>query len=306
MNNGKRFAIRIAALMLCLMTVSASLSSCGFFADSYLENNAWTEGKVTTKSENTRAETTATEEETEVEIIESPETTKTPDTTKAPETTKEPETTSAPETTLSPEQLDNIPDDVQKNVYLSHMNSGRCEMLIGKVNLTVIMVSDDVSVWNEAAIGELSSSLKLQEKQIEELAASYGKVLDITFSFLGSKIAGDAAAGGFINEFARPGGDEGTRLIAGKGDFCPDLFDIGDLFPELGTDLVISGHHDRRNTEITGNGGGHSAFAQVKFTVVDLPPGVGNDGTGCCAHGVHPDLEHTVDGFVKERHPLLA
>lgn len=207
MNNGKRFAIRIAALMLCLMTVSASLSSCGFFADSYLENNAWTEGKVATKSENTRAETTATEEETIVEIIESPETTKTPDTTKAPETTKEPETTSAPETTLSPEQLDNIPDDVQENVYLSHMNSGRCEMLIGKVNLTVIMVSDDVSVWNEAAIGELSSSLKLQEKQIEELAASYGKVLDITFSFLGSKIAGDAAAGehstDWINEAAK-------------------------------------------------------------------------------------------------------
>jgi fused signal recognition particle receptor len=39
MDNGKKFSLRMAALMLCLFTVSAALSSCGFFADSYLENN---------------------------------------------------------------------------------------------------------------------------------------------------------------------------------------------------------------------------------------------------------------------------
>ena len=169
MNNGKRFALRIAALMLCLFTVSASLSSCGFFADSYLENNSWTEKNVQTKAEKTRAEATTGEEEPTPEVPEEETTAKpAPETTSSPATTAKPETTSAPETTLSPEQLDNIPDDVQTNVYLSYKNGGRCAELVGKVNLTVFMVSDDVSVWKDADISELSASLKVQEKQIEE------------------------------------------------------------------------------------------------------------------------------------------
>lgn len=208
MDNGKRFALRMAALMLCLLTVSAALSSCGFFADSYLENNTGiavkTQGKSEPPSPETTVElipeTTLWEDTTELpETEKTPETTKDPATT-APETTKAPETT-VPETTLSPEQLDNIPDDVQHHVYLTHKNTGRCEELIGKVSITVVMVSDEVSVWNDAALNALSASLSSQEKDIEKLAATYGKDLDITFSYLGAKVAGDAAAGDYSEDW---------------------------------------------------------------------------------------------------------
>ena len=208
MDNGKRFALRMAALMLCLFTVSAALSSCGFFADSYLASNTGIAAKTQGKSENPSPETTVelipettlwegTTELTETE--KAPETTKAPATT-APETTKAPDTTT-PETTLSPEQLDNIPDDVQHHVYLTHKNTGRCEELIGKVSITVVMVSDDVSVWNDAALNALSSSLSSQEKDIEKLAETYGKKLDITFSYLGAKVAGNAAAGDYSEDW---------------------------------------------------------------------------------------------------------
>lgn len=209
MNNGKKFALRITALMLCLCTVSAVLSSCGFFADSYLENNTGIAVKTekgpektspVTTEEDIIPGTTKWDETTNTpETADLPETTKTPETTKAPETTKVSETTKTPETTLSPEQLDNIPDDVQTHVYLEYKNSGRCAELIGNVTVTVVLVNDDVSAWNDKALSELSSSLSSQEKDIEKLAASYGKNLDLTFSYMSSKISGDAAAGDYFN-----------------------------------------------------------------------------------------------------------
>ncbi len=200
MDNRKRFALRMAALLVCLLVFSASLSSCGFFADSYLEKNSWTEEKTQTKAEKTLADVTSEEQEPTSEEITEPETVQSPDTT-APVTVANPATTAAPETTVAPEDLDNIPNDVQNNVYLSYKNGGRCAELIGEVNITVFMVSDDVSTWNESAINKLSSSLTLQEKQIEEMAASYGKRLNITYNYLGSKISGDAAAGDYSNDW---------------------------------------------------------------------------------------------------------
>ncbi|MBQ3227252.1 MAG: hypothetical protein IJB43_01580 [Clostridia bacterium] len=179
MNNSKKFAFRITALLLCLFTISAGLSSCGYFTESYLAS--FTEGPSKTQE---RVEFTYPE------IIDF-----TPETTYVPETIATPETTSAPETT------DNIPDDVQDNIYLAMMNNGRCEKLVGKVTVTVVTVSDEVSAWNDSALSELSASLSAQEKEIEDLAASYGKSLDLTFSYLNAKITGDAAKGDYSTEW---------------------------------------------------------------------------------------------------------
>ena len=224
MDNGKKFALRMAALMLCLFTVSAALSSCGFFADSYLENNTGIAVKTQGKTEKTYPETTLEgipDTTLQGEGTNLPETEKTPTTTaheatRAPETTKAPETTT-PETTLPPEQLDNIPDDVQNHVYLTYKNNGRCEELIGNVKVTVVLISDEVSTWNSAAESELSKSLSSQEKSIEEIAASYGKKLDITFNYIGAKVTGDAAAGdyseGWINAAANSIGYESIKSM---------------------------------------------------------------------------------------------
>lgn len=179
MNNGKKFALRITALMLCLFTFSAALSSCGFFTESYIANYTEKPSKTQEKIEIDTPQTTARE----------------PESIYVPETTSKPQTTKAPETTAAPETTDNIPDVVQSNVYLSMINKGRCEQLLGDVVITVIMLSDDVSTWNNTAQSELSAELSKQEKAMEKTAAEYGKRLDITFSYLSAKVSGDAAAG---------------------------------------------------------------------------------------------------------------
>ena len=185
MNNGKNFALRITALMLCLFTISAGLSSCGYFSEAYLASVTERPAKTQDKIEITYPK----KEESE------------PGTTYVPQTVATSEATAAPETTKAPETTDNIPDDVQNNVYLSMMNKGRCESLVGKVTVTVITVSDEVSIWTDSALSELSASLSAQEKEIEKLAASYGKSLDLTFSYLGAKITGDAAKGDYATEW---------------------------------------------------------------------------------------------------------
>ena len=179
MNNSKRFALRITALLLCLFTISAGLSSCGYFTESYLASATEKPSKTQEKVEFTYPE-----------IIDF-----------TPETTYVPQTIATPETTAAPETTDNIPDDVQDNIYLAMMNKGRCEKLVGKVTVTVVTVSDEVSTWNDSALSELSASLSAQEKEIEDLAASYGKSLDLTFSYLNAKITGDAAKGDYSTEW---------------------------------------------------------------------------------------------------------
>ena len=185
MNNGKNFALRITALMLCLFTISAGLSSCGYFSEAYLASVTERPAKTQEKIEITYPEKTESE----------------PGTAYVPQTVATSEATAAPETTRAPETTDNIPDDVQNNVYLSMINKGRCESLVGKVTVTVITVSDEVSTWTDSALSELSASLSAQEKEIENLAASYGKSLELTFSYLGAKITGDAAKGDYATEW---------------------------------------------------------------------------------------------------------
>ena len=185
MNNGKNFALRITALMLCLFTISAGLSSCGYFSEAYLASVTERPAKTQEKIEITYPEKTESE----------------PGTAYVPQTVATSEATAAPETTRAPETTDNIPDDVQNNVYLSMINKGRCESLVGKVTVTVITVSDEVSTWTDSALSELLASLSAQEKEIENLAASYGKSLELTFSYLGAKITGDAAKGDYATEW---------------------------------------------------------------------------------------------------------
>lgn len=215
MNNEKKFALRMTAMLLCMLTISASLSSCGYFSKSYLENYEFETRKESTKAKITEVDITTEEPitPTETELATDPPI----ETTKSPETTKKPETTSAPETTLSPEQLDNIPDDVQYHVYLTYKNTGRCEELIGNAAVTVVMVSDEVSAWNDAELNMLSASLSEQENHIEDLAASYGKKLNITFNYVGAKVTGDAAAGdysdGWLNDAAKSIGYESLKQM---------------------------------------------------------------------------------------------
>ncbi len=173
----------MAALALCLVTVAFSLSSCGFFVETFLSEYTG----VRTHERDDDEETKRRDPVTEALDIE----TDPPYYTERAETTRIPETT-LPETTV-PETTDNIPDELEKHVYLENVNNGRCKTLVGNVNVTVLIASDSETSWDGETRSALISSLAEQEKRLESDAAGYGKELDVTFSFIDVKIEGKTA-----------------------------------------------------------------------------------------------------------------
>lgn len=200
MDKMRKFGFRMAALVLCLFVAAMSLSSCGFFVDSYLAD--YTDGRMTTAEGDDEIDVTVSEDTTAIDPPDVTEPATEATTSDSIEITEPPVETTEPalETTV-PETTDNIPDDVQNNVYLSSMDEGRCGKLVGNVTVTVILLNDSVSSWDEAALTELRSSLADQEKLLENDASGYGKQLDITFSYINATVSGDAAAGAYSNDW---------------------------------------------------------------------------------------------------------
>ena len=184
----KKFGIRFALLTLCLALFASTLSSCGYFAEGFLEDYGYfggSGGDVLENDETTKKRPTVITQDWPDYTQQPPEATKTPETTKKPQT--------APPVTTVPETTDNIPDEFQQHVYLENVNNGRCKTLIGHVNVTVLIASDAETTWDSATRAALLSSLEEQEKMLERDAAGYGKELDVTFSFIDVKIEGKTA-----------------------------------------------------------------------------------------------------------------
>ena len=220
-NTQKKFAMRMAVLLLCLLVFASALSSCGYFTEQFLEEYAgdytpydpydylylddnktdvtlripgetkppWTIRPTTTKSpETTRTPVTTT-----------PVTTRKPQTTKAPETTRKPQTTTPvttrkPQTTV-PETTGNIPSEFKDHVYLAMKNSGRCDELLGNVLVTVILVKDSESSWTSSEISDLKKEFVQHKKDLEASAAKYGKKLDISFTYINATYSGKISSG---------------------------------------------------------------------------------------------------------------
>ncbi len=184
----KKFAFKMAALALCLFTVSLSLASCVSFAGSFLSEYTGIRTKYSYDTERTYD---VLEEDITVTENYGDDSWYYPwdDITNAPET-------ELPETTL-PETTNNIPDEFESHVYLAMVNNGRCKALVGHVNVTVLVASDSETSWDSASRASLVSSLAEQEKKLESDAAGYGKELDVTFSFIDVKIEGKTAAAAF-------------------------------------------------------------------------------------------------------------
>ena len=207
-----KIILRIAALILCLICAAGSLTSCGFFVETFLSEytgvrtSAWTEyPSPTYPDEETTASPETTEESlevtagvpettaspvTEAETTSVPETTKAPETTKKPETTKAPETTKKPETTKAPAVTEPAPSlEYADHVYLIAKDSGNCDELVGRVNVHVFFVNDTVSSWDQSKKSELERSFAEQERSLEADAKGYGKSLDITFTYTSVNIS---------------------------------------------------------------------------------------------------------------------
>lgn len=182
----------MGALLLCLILFASTLSSCGYFADSFLDEYGFfgdfSVGDVLENDETTKRRPTVITQDRPWETSKAPTTNRPYETTRTPETTKKPQTT-RPVTTV-PETTDNIPDEFQEHVYLLDMNKGRCPEMIGDVAVTVIFVNDSESSWDATAIANAKDALGKQEKTLEAAAASFGKKLDVTFSYTNASYSG--------------------------------------------------------------------------------------------------------------------
>lgn len=181
----KKFSLRMAVLALCLLILTASLSSCGFFIETFLGEYT---GVRTSSGYGDERTTERKEYLTEPEDITVNDVT---EQTSPHETETQIAETTTPETTV-PETTNNIPDELEEHVYLQNIDRGRCGKLLGQVTVTVIVTSDKVSSWDAASRAELVASLSDQEKLLEEGAQSYGAELDVTYSFIDVQIDSEA------------------------------------------------------------------------------------------------------------------
>jgi len=213
----KKFSLRMAALALCLLTVSISFSSCGYFVDSFLSEYSENKTKYNydydeetdredyLKDETTRRGPLNTEPPSNRGTETVRDTQDQEPTTSRPESTTRPVrpslTTAAPETTspvtTTPVTTDNIPNEFRNHVYLENKNEGRCAELIGDVLVTVVLVSDKDSKWDSSSTAALKASLANQEKTLESAAAKYGKELDITYSYITASYSGSISSGDY-------------------------------------------------------------------------------------------------------------
>lgn len=184
----KKFGIRIAALALCLLSVSLSLASCDLDA---IENYIADYTVAGTGSGN-NAERTY--DNIDYDPVTDPADVTVTDVIEENTRYNPPSTTKKPQGAITPETTDNIPAEFKEHVYLLHKNTGRCKELIGNVNVTVIITNDKKTSWDSTSRNELILSLSEQEKILEADAQSYGKELDITFSFIDVTISSSAEA----------------------------------------------------------------------------------------------------------------
>lgn len=168
----EKFALRVACLALCLACAMIALSSCGALLGTLI-----TVGTVSGTQELTRVPSS--------------------DTT-APSGTAEQMTDEITASDITTEQIieNNIPSEYRDHVYLSYMNAGRCEELVGRVVVTVLVTSDTVSTWTPEARAELERSLAEHEAVLEADAGRYGKELDVTYSFIDVTITVEATRTG--------------------------------------------------------------------------------------------------------------
>ena len=77
-----------------------------------------------------------------------------------------------------------IPEKYRKNIYLMSKDSGYCEVMTGTAMVTVILISDPETPWDQAAIDKAKKSISNDEARLESDAASYGAEYDVSFTFL--------------------------------------------------------------------------------------------------------------------------
>lgn len=97
-----------------------------------------------------------------------------------------------------------VPEQLRDNYFLQDKVSGCCKSLSGKVAVTVVLVSDSVSTWDEESVIALKADFNTYAQDIISEAAVYHTEVSFSFSYHHAKLTGDIASGDYSNDWQEP------------------------------------------------------------------------------------------------------
>ena len=108
--------------------------------------------------------------------------------TTAPTVPTEPTQPTVPTEPVIPEDPNPIPEELRSNVYLRGKDAGYCEIMTGKMMITVIFLDDPTCAWDDATRQTAMASIDKDGASLETEAAAYGAELDVQITYLSTKI----------------------------------------------------------------------------------------------------------------------
>lgn len=100
--------------------------------------------------------------------------------------------------------LDAVPNNLRSNFFLTYKEQGCCKSLTGAVHVTVVMISDSVSSWDDASVTKLKDALNAAALDIVSEAKGYGKEVSLSFGYHNASLTGDICSGDYSNDWQEP------------------------------------------------------------------------------------------------------
>ena len=95
------------------------------------------------------------------------------------------------EDTINHAVLSAVPEELHGNFFLQQKENGCCKSLTGSVAISVVMVSDSVSQWDEEAATNLKASLMTYTQDIINDAKAYETALSFRLNYYSVRVAED-------------------------------------------------------------------------------------------------------------------
>lgn len=97
-----------------------------------------------------------------------------------------------------------VPKHLRSNYFLTYKEAGCCKSLTGSLYVTVVMISDSVSTWDDAAVQKLQAALNDAALDIVSEAKAYSTEVSISFGYHYAELSGDICSGDYSNDWQDP------------------------------------------------------------------------------------------------------
>jgi len=97
-----------------------------------------------------------------------------------------------------------VPEQLRSNYFLSYKGIGCCKTLTGKMAVTVVMISDSVSTWDDASVSKLQSALNTYTQDVLAEAKTYNAELSFAYKYYKATLTGDVCSGDYSHDWQDP------------------------------------------------------------------------------------------------------